>query len=347
LTVGTLVSGTVSGNLTYNSSTGVATLSLQASGRVGSWSVSGVSATVYWPGSGNITGNITVGNISYGVASLDGTTINFTASSSAVNASIQSTLNVGDPFRLTVGLSGSASYNVSTNVLSVSVTTGSGTMWGKPISGTVTFNVNVSSTTISGSASTSSLRFNYTDFGITLSNTSINFSVSGGTVSVSGSGSVTVNGPLGDGWLSGSGAATLNGSQLRSTSYRITLNNVNKTITWVDVGPTSGTALTVDIIAGSMSYDVEGQMNVRVNIPLLGCRELDFRIHAWGSQNVLQVDFTGSWVIGLFGARGHVDIYNWLSSTNPPMYGYADARILFIWYRAQTWNGQGTENSGC
>ncbi len=348
LTAGSLVSATVSGPASYNTSNSTLTLQLSASGRVGPVNVAGVQAAVTWPQSGNVLGTVTVGNISYGPASLQNTTIGFSASSTVLNASIASTLNVGDPFRLNVALSGSATYNASTGVLGVSITTGSGTMWGKPINGSVTFNVNVSSSTISGSASTSWLRFTYDKFGITLSSTSVNFSVSGGAVSVSGSGNVAVNGPMGNGWLSGSGSFSLNGSQLRSTSYRITLNNVNKTIIWVDVGPRNGAPLTVDIIAGSLSYDAEGKMQARVDTGFpFYCEDLEFKIHAWGDQNVLRVDFEGSWVIGLFGAAGHVDVYDWLSSTNPPMYGYADVRITFFWFRYQTWNGQSIENGGC
>ncbi len=348
LTAGSLVSATVQGSASYNTSNSTLTLQLSAWGRVGPVNVSGVQAVVTWPQSGNVLGTVTVGNISYGPASLQNTTIGFSASSTVLNASIASTLNVGDPFRLNVALSGSATYNASTGILSVSITTGSGTMWGKPINGSVTFNVNVSSSTISGSASTSWLRFTYDKFGITLSSTSVNFSVSGGAVSVSGSGNVAVNGPMGNGWLSGSGSFSLNGSQLRSTSYRITLNNVNKTIIWVDVGPRNGAPLTVDIIAGSLSYDAEGKMQARVDTGFpFYCEDLEFKIHAWGDQNVLRVDFEGSWVIGLFGARGHVDVYDWLTSTNPPMYGYADVRITFFWFRYQTWNGQSIENGGC
>jgi hypothetical protein len=348
LTAGSLVSATVSGNASYNLSNSTLTLSLSASGRVGPFNVSGVSATVVWPQSGNVTGSITVGTISYGSASLTGTVIGFTASSTALNASIASTLNVGDPFRLNVALSGSATYTYSNNTLSVSITTGSGTMWGKPISGSVTLNVNTNGSSVWGSASTSYLRFTYDKFGITLGSSTINYSVSGSTVSVTGSGSVTVNGPMGNGWLSGSGSFTLNGSRLQSTSYRITLNNVNKTIIWVDVGPRNGAPLTVDIIAGSLSYDAEGKMQARVDTGFpFYCQDLEFKIHAWGDQNVLRVDFEGSWVIGLFGARGHVDVYDWLTSTNPPMYGYADVRITFFWFRYQTWNGQSIENGGC
>lgn len=348
ITAGSLLSATVSGTATYNLSTSTLNLSLSASGRVGSINVTGATATVTWPTSGNIVGSVNIGNVSYGPASLNNTTIGFIANASSVNATIGSTLDIGDPFQLNVGLSGTANYNISTNTLNVAITTGSGTMWGKAISGSVAFNVNITPSTISGSASTSSLRFSYDKFGITLTSTSLNFNVSGGSVSVNGSGNVAVNGPMGNGWLAGSGGFTVSGNTIRSTNYRITLNNMNKTITWVDVGPRNGAPLTVDIISGSLSYDAEGKMRARVDTGFpLYCEDLEFKIHAWGDQNVLRVDFDGSWVIGLFGARGHMDVYDWLSSTNPPMYGYADARITFVWFRFQTWNGQGLENGGC
>lgn len=348
ITAGTLVSATVSGNAAYNLSSNTLNLNLSASGRVGSINVTNVQATVNWPLSGNVSGSVSIGNVSYGSASLQNTTIGFNATSSSVNATIGSTLNVGDPFRLTIGLSGNATYNLSTNTLNVALTTGSGTMWGKPISGSVSFNINITGSSISGSANTSSLRFSYDQFGISLSNTALNFSVNGSNITVSGTGNVAVNGPMGNGWLSGSGSFSVSGNILRSTNYRITLNNVNKTITWVDVGPRNGAPLSVDIIAGSLSYDASGKMSARVNTGFpFYCQDLEFQIHAWGDQNVLRVDFEGSWVIGLFGARGHMDVYNWLSSTNPPMYGYADVRITFFWFRYQTWNGQSFENGGC
>lgn len=348
ITAGSLVSATVSGTATYNVSTSTTNLTLTAAGRVGSINVNGVTAAITWPMSGNITGSVNIGNVTYGSASLNNTTIGFTANSSSVNATIGSTLNIGDPFRLNIGLSGSASYNVANNTLGVAITTGTGTMWNKAISGSVGFNVTIASNSISGSANTSSLRFSYDKFGISLTNTSLNFTVSGSTVSVSGSGSVSVNGPMGNGWLAGSGSFTVTGNVLRSTNYRITMNNMNKTITWVDVGPRNGAPLSVDILAGSLSYDAEGKMRARVDTGFpLYCEDLEFKIHAWGDQNVLRVDFDGSWVIGLFGARGHMDVYDWLSNTNPPMYGYADARITFVWFRFQTWNGQSLENGGC
>lgn len=348
ITAGSLLSATVSGSATYNLSTSTLSLSLSASGRVGSINVSGATVNVVWPTAGNITGSVNIGNVAYGPASLKNTTIGFIANTTSVSATIGSTLDIGDPFRLNIGLSGTANYNISTNTLNVAITTGSGTMWGKAISGSVAFNVNITPSTISGSASTSSLRFSYDKFGITLTGTSLNFSVSGSTVAVSGGGNVAVNGPMGNGWLSGSGSFTVSGNTLRSTNYHITLNNMNKTITWVDVGPRNGAPLTVDIIAGSLSYDAEGKMRARVDTGFpLYCEDLEFKIHAWGDQSVLRVDFEGSWAIGLFGARGHMDVYDWLSNTNPPMYGYADARITFVWFRFQTWNGQGLENGGC
>ncbi|RIK10710.1 MAG: hypothetical protein DCC49_01945 [Acidobacteria bacterium] len=348
ITAGSLLSATVSGNATYNLSTSTLNLTLAAAGRVGSINVTGATATVTWPASGNIAGSVNIGNVAYGPATLKNTTIGFTANATTVSATIGSTLEIGNPFQLNIGLSGTANYNVSTNTLNVAITTGTGTMWGKAISGSVAFSVNITPSTISGSASTSSLRFSYDKFGITLTGTSLNFSVSGGSVAVSGGGNVAVNGPMGNGWLSGSGAFTVSGSSLRSTNYHITLNNMNKTITWVDVGPRNGAPLTVDISAGSLSYDAEGKMRARVDTGFpLYCEDLEFKIHAWGDQNVLRVDFEGSWIIGLFGARGHMDVYDWLSSSNPPMYGYADARITFVWFRFQTWNGQSLENSGC
>lgn len=348
VTAGTLVSATVSGTATYNTSNSTMTLALTASGRVGPVNVTGVQANIVWPQSGNVTGSVSIGTVTYGPASLTGSTINFSANSSTLTASISSTLAVGDPFKLNVALAGSATYNLSTNVLNVSITTGSGTMWGKPISGNVTFNVNISGSTISGSVSTSSLRINYDKFGISLSSTTLNFSVANGAVSVTGGGNVAVNGPMGNGWLSGSGVFTVNGGVLKSTNYHITLNNMNKTITWVDVGPRNGAPLSVDIAAGSLSYDAQGKMKARVDTGFpLYCEDLEFNIHAWGDQNVLRVDFEGSYVIGLFGASGHMDVYDWLSSTNPPMYGYADVRITFFWFRYQTWNGQSLDNGGC
>lgn len=348
ITAGSLVSATVSGTATYSTSTSKLTLSLSASGRVGPVNVSNVQANVTWPLSGNITGSVSVGTVTYGPATLTNTTIGFTASTSSVSATISSTLNIGDPFRLNIGLSGNATYNLSTNNLAVTITTGSGTMWGKPITGNVTFTVNVTGSTISGSASTSSLKFNYDKFGITLSNTSLSFAVSGGTVSVSGSGNVAVTGPMGNGWLSGSGSFTISGNVLRSTSYHITMNNVNKTITWVDIGPRNGTPLTVDILAGSVSYDAEGKMTARVDTGFpFYCEDLEFKIHAWGDQNVLRVDFEGSYVLGLFGAAGHMDVYDFFTNSNPPMYGYADVRITFFWFRYQTWNGQSLDNGSC
>lgn len=348
ITAGTLVSATVSGSATYNISTNKLTLTLTASGRAGPVNVTNVAANVTWPLSGNITGSVTIGTVTYGPASLTGTSISFTASTTSVTASIASTLNVGDPFRLTVGLSGSATYNISNNTLNVVITTGSGSMWGKPITGSVTFNVNVTGSTISGSVSTSSLKFNYDKFGITLSNTSLNFAQSGSTVTVNGSGNVAVTGPLGNGWLSGNGSFTIAGNVLKSTSYHITLNNVNKTITWVDLTPNGSNPLSVDIIAGSLSYDAVGLMEARVNTGFpLYCQDLQFNVHAWGDQNVLHVDFSGSFVLGLFGASGHMDIYDFLTNSNPPMYGYVDARITFFWFRYQTWNGQSFDSGGC
>lgn len=348
VTAGSLLAATVSGSATYNLSTSTLHLSLSASGRVGSINVSDATATVVWPAVGNVTGSVNIGNVAYGAASLKNTTIGFSANSSTVSATIGSTLDIGDPFRLNIGLSGTANYNVSTNTLNVAITTGSGTMWGKAIAGSVAFNVNITPSNISGSASTSSLRFSYDKFGITLTGTSLNFSVANGSVSVNGGGNVAVNGPMGNGWLSGSGSFNVTGNTLRSSNYHITLNNMNKTITWVDIGPRNGAPLTVDIIAGSLSYDAEGRMRARVDTGFpLYCEDLEFRIHAWGDQSVLRVDFEGSWVIGLFGARGHMDVYDWLSNTNPPMYGYADARITFVWFRFQTWNGQSLQNSGC
>ncbi|MER3455251.1 MAG: hypothetical protein C4318_08915, partial [Acidimicrobiia bacterium] len=68
--VGSFADVTAYGSATYTPSTNTLRLNLNFSGRVSSWQLSSGNLALNWPGSGNITGSITVGQISNGQVTL-------------------------------------------------------------------------------------------------------------------------------------------------------------------------------------------------------------------------------------------------------------------------------------